>query len=467
MVSDYFDLGDHHWPISTDSADAQAWFDRGLVWAYAFNHEAARACFEGTVAADPDAAMGYWGLAHAVGPNYNKAWDAYDPLDLTQSLRIAVTASARAQECIDAADGASAKERALVATLTSRYPSPDPAEVRTGWCESYAQAMRQVHRRFPDDLDVLTLFAEALLNVTPWKLWDLSTGTPAAGAHTDEAKQLLESALAVPAARRHPGLLHMYLHLMEMSPQPEAALWAADWLRDLVPDGGHLQHMPTHIDVLCGDYRRVVTSNQAAVAADERYVAAEGALNFYTLYRAHNLHFLAYGAMFLGHERLALGAAKALSASLSDELLHVEAPPMADWLEGFLSVEAHVLIRFGRWADILALPLPVDPQLYCVTTATLHYAKGVAHAARGEVADAEEQRRSFTRAVARVPASRTLFNNTCVDILQVAAAMLDGELTYRRGDVDDAFAHLEENLAAATLTLTADQLAELDAPSAR
>jgi tetratricopeptide (TPR) repeat protein len=200
--------------------------------------------------------------------------------------------------------------------------------------------------------------------------------------------------------------------------------------------------MPTHIDVLCGDYRSVVRSNSAAIAADERFAAREGAMNFYTLYRAHDYHFKIYGAMFLGQSETALEAADQLAAALPEELLRVEVPPMADWLEGFVPMKLHALIRFGHWQEIIDTPLPDDAALYSATTAMTHYAKGVAFAATGRLDEAEDQRLLFAAAVARVPDSRTVFNNTCLDILAVASAMLDGELDYRAGKVDTAFAHL-------------------------
>jgi tetratricopeptide (TPR) repeat protein len=204
--------------------------------------------------------------------------------------------------------------------------------------------------------------------------------------------------------------------------------------------------MPTHIDVLCGDYRRVVASNSDAIAADQRFLAREGPMNFYTLYRAHNYHFKIYGAMFAGQQQAALQAADELRAALPEELLRVETPPMADWLEGFVPMRIHVLIRFGRWQDIIAEALPGDQALYCVTTAMTHYAKGVALAATGDLGGAGEQRRLFRAAAGRIPVSRTVFNNTCLDILAIAAAMLDGELDYRRGRHDAAFAHLRRSI---------------------
>jgi tetratricopeptide (TPR) repeat protein len=310
--------------------------------------------------------------------------------------------------------------------------------------------MREVYRAFPHDADVCGLFAEALMNRTAWALWDLTSGQPAEGANTAEAAEVLEQAMAQTEQAGdapHPGLLHMYIHLMEMSPHPERALRAADALRDLVPDAGHLQHMPTHIDVLCGHYHSVLTSNSRAIAADRKFMARQGAINFYSLYRCHNYHFKLYGAMFLGQYQAALDAANEMVATLPDELLRVEVPPMADWLEGFVSMKQHVWIRFGKWQEIIEQPLPDDQALFCVTTAMMHYAKTVALATTGDVAAAEAEKQLFEAAVPRVPDTRYVFNNTCLDILAVAAEMLNGELEYRKGNFDQAFAHLRQSVA--------------------
>jgi len=438
-MTDYFDLGGYERPVTTSSERAQVWFTRGLVWAYGFNHEEAAACFERAIEADPGCALAYWGLAFALGPNYNKAWDAFDPADLASCLSRAHAATAKAAEH---AAGATPAERALVHALAARYPATELAGDGSAWNAAYADAMREAYRAHPGDLDVATLFADALMNLTPWALWDQVTGQPAAGAASAEAKAVLEAALATGGGRSHPGVLHMYIHLMEMSARPEDALQAGDLLRELVPDAGHLRHMPTHLDALCGDYRGVVASNSAAIAADERYRARHGAMNFYTLYRAHDIHFKIYGAMFLGQARTAIEAADQLAAAIPEELLRVQTPPMADWLEGFVPMKMHALIRFGRWDEIIATPLPTDQELYCVTTAMIHYAKGVACAATGRIEQAGGHRAEFAAAVARVPASRTVFNNSCQDILAVAAAMLDGEVEYRKGNYDEAFGNL-------------------------
>jgi tetratricopeptide (TPR) repeat protein len=442
-MTDYYDLGSHHRAVSTASPEAQLWFDRGLVWCYGFNHDEAVRCFEKAAAIEPACAMAYWGIAYAAGPNYNKQWQAFDPVDLQRSLDRAFTAM---QNALARRDTATLVERALIDALAARYPANSPDLVNPAWNDNYANAMRDVYRAHGDDHDVAALFAEAIMNRTPWQLWDVKLGTAAAGADTIEAIAVLERAMGRPGGTSHPGLLHLYIHLMEMGPHPERALPAADHLRDLVPDAGHLIHMPTHIDMLCGHYAKVVEYNTRAIEADRKFLAREGALNFYTLYRCHDHHFKIYGAMFLGQSALALSAADALIESLTEDLLRVEVPPLADWLEGFVSMKLHVLIRFGRWHDILAEEFREDRALFCVTTAMTHYAKAVAHAALGDLPAAEQQATLFHAAVAKVLPTRYVFNNTCLDILAIAGEMMQGEIAYRRGDHDAAFAHLRKSV---------------------
>jgi tetratricopeptide (TPR) repeat protein len=435
----YYDLGTYHRQVDTPSAQAQTWVDRGLVWAYAFNHDEAIRCFERALELDPDLAIARWGIAYSVGPNYNKAWEAFDPVDLAASL-----ARARMELGLASTGRASAVERALIEALKGRFPTEDPDDIDAlhGGHVSYADAMATLAEVYPDDVDVQALAADALVNVTAWALWDTRTGEPAPGSRVLEAKRILDDALAVAAGREHPGVLHLYLHTMEMSATPQDALPAADLLRGLVPDAGHLQHMASHIDVLCGDYRNSVVSNLTAVQADRLFVEREGPLNFYSLYRAHNLHFVVYSAMFEGNSAIALRAADELAEQLTPELLAIESPPMADWLEAFVPLRIHVLVRFGRWDELISQPVPDDGNLYCTTSATIHYGRGVAHAAKGQISQAHAEREAFTAAYNRIPESRYLFNNTARDILAVAAEMLDGEIAYRKNEVDDAFAHL-------------------------
>ncbi|KAE9363790.1 TPR domain protein [Stipitochalara longipes BDJ] len=379
----YYDLGSYHRAITTSSADAQTWFDRGLIWIYGFNHEEAAKCFEKAVAADEGCAMAYWGLAYALGPNYNKPRDAFDEEEKTTNLKRTHDAARKAKTL---AVAASPVERALVTALQSRYPQKMPTTDFSLWNKQYAKAMEPVYKDFSEDVDVATLYADALMNLTPWALWDRRTGEPTPGSRVLEAKEVLEHALSGEAGLRHPGLLHCYIHLMEMSSTPEKALTIADRLPALVPDAGHLLHMPSHLDIMCGDYRQAIASNTAAILADEKFVTREGPLNFYSLYRTHNYHFRIYAAMFSGQSKIALESVAQIETSFPEELLRIKSPPMADWLEGILSMRVHVFIRFGRWQDLIDLELPKDQELYCVTTAMAHYGKGVAFAATGRLA---------------------------------------------------------------------------------
>lgn len=437
----YYDLGTYHRAVETPSEEAQLWFDRGLVWAYAFNHDEAIACFEKALSHDPLLSIARWGIAYAIGPNYNKAWDAFDPVDMAVSL-----ARARTELELAAEGRATSAERGLIDALAARFPTDDPndSDALSAGHTAYADAMLELSAAHPADIDIQTLAADALVNVTAWALWDTRTGEPAPGSRVLEATRILDAALATDAGKAHPGLLHIYLHTMEMSAHPEVALPAADLLRGLVPDAGHLQHMPTHIDVLCGDYRTSVVSNQSAVRADRKFVENEGPLNFYSLYRAHDLHFVVYSAMFSGQFGVALAAAEELAGQLTPELLSIASPPMADWLEAFAPLRTHVLIRFGRWDDLLAQALPDDTALYCTTAATIHYGRGVAYAATGQTAQARVEREAFEAAYAGIPESRYLFNNTSRDILDVARAMLDGEIAYREGNHEVAFESLRK-----------------------
>jgi len=441
-----YDLGAYSRKITTTSPDAQRWFDRGLNWCFGFHHEEAIVCFQHAIAADPACAMAHWGVAYATGPNYNYPWERRDPHAKATSLAAAYDAI---QAALSHAGPVSRAERALIEALATRFPQRTPIDDQSPWNDAFTDAMRAAHRAHPRDLDIRLVFVEAILNRTPWLMWDLITGEPTEGAGTLEAQEVLDSGFAkVPGATSHPGLLHLHIHLMEMSPHPEAALLSADRLRELCPDMGHLVHMPSHIDIQCGEYRDALLWNQKAIRADRKYYDREGGLNFYSGYRFHNYHFAAYGAMFLGQFAPALAAAKGLVETMPEALLRIPSPPMADFLESWAAILQHVYVRFGKWEDIIEQPLPADPDLYRTTTATMHYAKGVAHAALGNVPAAEAEQRLFRAAAARVPAERRhMVNVTAHQALAIAEHMLEGEIAYRRGDYPHAFAALRTAVA--------------------
>ena len=444
-MSDYYDLGAYSRTITTSSAEAQTWFDRGLNWCYGYHHEEAIECWKKALEHDPDCAMAYWGIAYATGPNYNMPWHLYDPKGRAKALAGCCDAM---QAALERLDGVSAPERALIEALKARYPQRDPIDDDMWqWNVAFADAMRAVHKARPDDLDCRAVFVEAIMNCTPWQMWDLKSGKPAERAGTVEAMAALDEVFeTTPAAWDHPGLLHLHVHLMEMSPFPHKALRTGDRLREIAPDMGHLIHMPTHIDVLCGNYRDVLLWNQKAIEADNLAVERNGAMNFYTLYRVHNFHFAIYGAMFLGQYEPAMEAAEGLIATVPEDLLRVPSPPMADFLEGYLAHKQHVLVRFGKWQEIIDQDLPEDQELYCVTTTMIHYAKAVAHAALGQITDAEAEREKFREARKTVSDTRRVHNNICQDLFDIGEEMASGEIEYRKGNYDAAFAHLRKSV---------------------
>lgn len=439
----YFDLGSFHRPITTKNPTAQLWFNRALVWSYGFNRPEAFSCSEKVVAADPECAMGYWGLAYAAAAYYNKPWELFDKDDLTKSLAQAYEAM---QQALKLVHRASPVEQALVRALATRHPQATPSNDLSAWDQQYARSMEDVYSKFGDDLDVAALYAESLMNLTPWRLWDPYTGKPTPGSRAHDVKKTLDRAFTLKGAWDHPGLLHLYIHMIEMTREPELGLKAADRLRFLIPDAGHLTHMPSHLDVLVGDYRNAIQANARAIVADDKYLDKVGAMNMYTFYRIHDMHSLIYAAMLCGQSKVALEYTQRLEDSIPDGMLRIQSPPMADWLETFLAVRPHVLVRFGRWEDILSLDVPKDKKLYCVTASTLHYARGVAYAATGCIVEAEKEQILFKEVQALVPDTRYDYPNKCVDELKVAEAMLAGEIEYRRGNYDLAFKHLKESI---------------------
>ena len=440
-----YHVGSYSRKVTTTSADAQRWFDRGLNWCFGYHHEEAVACFQKTLEIDPGCAMGHWGLGYAVGPNYNYPWELQDPAGKAAALARGYDA---ARAALALSDRTTAPERALIEALPARYPQRQPIDDQRPWNDAFADAMRLAHQAHPGDLDLRAIFVEAILNRTPWRMWDLRSGEPRAGAGTIEARDVLESAFRdLPGAMDHPGLLHLHVHLMEMSPHPEVALVTGDRLRELTPDMGHLTHMPTHIDIQCGQYRDAMLWNQKAIVADRKFYDRAGPMNFYSGYRIHNYHFAAYGAMFLGRYAPAIAAANELIKTMPEEMLRIPSPPMADFFESYVSIRQHVLIRFGKWQQLVAQDLPADRDLYCNTTAMIHYAKGVAYAALGEVPAAEAEQVLFRKAAKRVPTSRYLHNVPCVQLLAVAEEMLEGEIAYRRGEHGAAFTRLRAAIA--------------------
>ncbi|KAJ5666750.1 hypothetical protein N7462_011159 [Penicillium macrosclerotiorum] len=437
--AEYYDLGSFGHLITTTNTDAQIWFNRGLTWVYSFNHVEGAYCFEQAIAHDPACAMAYWGLAYAVGPNYNKPWEKFDLGDLHTSVQRGYDAVQKAKEH---AANATPLEQALVEAIQFRFLTNQPAKDYPALNKGYADAMKVAYEKFGDDLNVATIYADALMNMTPWALWDLFTGKPNPKAPTLEAQAVLEKALAQDGADYNPGLLHLYIHFIEMSPDPEMGINAADKLRNLVPDAGHVQHMPTHLDILVGDWRRSMDSNYKSTLADDKYFHKSGGKNFYTFYRLHDYHSLIYASMFAGRSKAALDAVTRMENTVPEEVLRIQSPPMADWLEQFMGIRLHVMVRFGMWEELKQKELPHDKELYAGTTATAHYARGIAFAATGDIPTARKEQELFLQAWSRVPETRRAYNGKIVDVLKVGASMLDGEIEYRCANYDKAFGHL-------------------------
>ena len=419
----YPDLGGYRRSVTTASPEARQYFDQGLNLYYGFNHTAAIRSFEHAIRLDPSFAVAYWGLALAWGPHIN------NPAMDEATSRAAHGAVQRAGEL---QGNAAAGERALIAALARRYAWPAPAD-RRELDVAYADAMREVWRSHPEDVDVGALFAEALMDLRPWDLW-APDGT--ARPETPEVIGTLEAVLE--REPNHPGANHFYIHACEASPDPGRATGAADRLGGLVPAAGHLVHMPSHIYIRVGRYADASEANRRAIAADLRYVAGAGRKGFYNIYRAHNYHFLAYSAMFEGRRSEAMQAARDMLEEIPLEAVR----EMPDLLDGFLAVPVHVMVRFGLWEELLAEPKP--PADLKVTTASWHYGRTVALAAVGRVDEAARSLAEFERAYANVPESAYIGNNTARVVLEVALPMAEGELEYRRGNVDRAFELLRE-----------------------
>jgi tetratricopeptide (TPR) repeat protein len=435
-----FDLGTWTRPISTDSADAQVWFDRGLNWLFAYNHEEAVACFHRALSHDPDCAIAWWGVAYAGGPFYNRAWIRFSDAEIAETLP---RCHGAAQAAMARVERASPAERALIEAVALRYQDPHERDRATlnGWHRAFTDAMRTVHRTHPDDPDIAAWFVEAAITCTPRMLFDMRTGRPNPESLTEEALSVLETALARCADQglRHPGLLHFHIHALEMSPTPERALASADALRGLAPDAGHMEHMPAHVYVLCGGYSEAVEQSRRAVAADDKYLAFGGDSNFYTTARCHDLHLYTYAAMLMGHYGAALHAADRIREIARPELIAASAWFMASILDGYSGMRSHVQVRFGKWRDLTLEAPPPDPELTPIRAAMHSYAQGVAHAALGEMAQADAAADAFHTAWLAFPEDAVFLSNPVRDTLAVGAAMLDGEIAYRRGQFDRAF----------------------------
>lgn len=413
-------LGSHHHAISTISPLAQVYFDQGLRLIYAFNHDEARRSFEQAARLDPGAAMPWWGIALALGPNINRGADPEREKAASEALR-----AARAREL-----GATEIERAYIEALSTRYPER-PAADRAALDRAYADAMRRLTQRFPDDLDAATLFAEALMNLHPWALWTRE-GEP--GPETPELVAALESVLA--RAPEHPGANHYYIHAVEASPHPERALPSAERLPRLMPGAGHIVHMPAHVYTRLGRYAEASRANENAAMVDRLYLDARRPSGFYvSMYYPHNLQFLSFSASMEGRVLKAVESGWAAAAAVPDDA--VRAMPM---LEGMRAAPYFALVRFGRWGTIVVAPAPPPEQRF--TSGIYHYARGLALARTGYPESSARELAALEAIRSAVPHGQMVGFNHAAPVLQIASLVLSGELALARGRADEAIADL-------------------------
>ncbi len=417
-------LGDVHHPVTTKSAEAQRYFDQGLAFVYAFNHDEAEASFREAARLDPNLAMAYWGEALALGPNINLPED-------DQRGKAAYAAVTKAQSL---EPGASEEERGYIDALAKRYASD--GKMRPEQQRAYADAMRALWKGHPDDPDAGALFAESLMDLHPWNLWT-SDGKPVEG--TEEITATLEAVLA-----KHPdhiGANHYYIHAVEASPHPERGLPCAERLGKLAPDAGHLVHMPSHIYIRTGRYHQSELANAQAVKIDRAYIAARRPTGVYPMmYYPHNLQFLWQSYLFEGNRRGAEQAARDLLTVVTPQA--VREMPMAEAVE---PVTLFTEARFGDWDAILAEPAPPADLAY--TNGTWHYARGLAFAAKGRTSDAEAELKRLDAIEASLPAERMAMFASQKQLLGLASAILSGEIASHQGHHDDAIKHLREAVA--------------------
>lgn len=423
----YDGFGNYERPIQTESDSAQTWFNQGMQLLYGFNHDEAIRSFEMAAKKDPGSPMPWWGIAYAHGININ------DPAMTEERSRLAREAADEAMERIG--NGTPA-EQAMVRAVDARYAYPAP-EDRTGLDQAYARAMGTAYRAFPNDADIAALYAESMMNLQPWDYWE-ADGSPK--GRILEVVRVLE--YVMDNHPDHPGANHFYIHAVEASRNPDRAVPAADRLRDLVPGSGHLVHMPSHIYIRVGRYADAVASNADATQADRDYLALAPPPQFYALYVAHNLHFLAYAGMMSGQYEVAIEAARALEADVPEAALRELAPI----IDGIMPATLHVMIRFGKWEDVLAEP--AYPEWRLVSVAARHYARSIAYSAMGQTEDARAELALFEQASAAVPEEWYIMNNPIGNVLPIAEAMIEGELLYREGKTEEAYALLREGAAA-------------------
>jgi len=417
-------LGDAHHPVSTKNVEAQKFFDQGLRFIYAFNHDEAARSFQRAAALDPKLAMAYWGIAEAVGPNYN------DPASEDRFKQ----AHEAIQKGVDLSGSASPSEQGYIKAMALRFPADPKADLHAA-AEQYRDAMRDLVKAFPDDLDAATLFAESGMDLRPWGLWH-QDGTPQEG--TEEIVATLESVLK--RDPNHLGAIHYYIHAVEASNTPERALAGANRLAAMAPAAGHIVHMPAHVYIRTGDYAAAVKTNQDAAAVDRAYIKASGAQGIYPMmYYSHNLHFIAMCSAMNGDYPEAIKAGNMLAAHVGPAVKDM--PP----LEGFVTIPMAVNVRFHKWDAILASKAP-DPAMK-VATVFWHFSRGMAFAGKNKIDQAEAEFKVVSDAEKATPEDVIFampINNKAKDILSIAENVLGAQIALAKKDTAGAVTMLRD-----------------------
>lgn len=421
----YEGFGDYKRTISTTSDEAQAFFNQGIQLMYGFNHDEAIRSFQAAAEADSQAAMPWWGIAYSHGVNIN---------DVEMGEERSLLAREASDNALERIGSATPSEAALITAVSARYEYPAPAD-RSGLDLAFADAMEAAYKKFPQDPEVGTIFADSLMNLQPWDYWE-NDGRPK--GRVEEIVAVLEKTMELHP--QHPGANHFYIHTVEASQDPDRAVPAADRLRTLVPGSGHLVHMPSHIYIRVGRYAEAVDVNAEAADADRVYFEKAPEPDMYAIYFAHNLHFLTYAAMMSGRFEDAMGAARDLENEMPEEPLKA----YAGLIDGIMPSNFHTLIRFGKWEEILQEPAYKDYRL--VSNAVRFYARSIANSALGRTKEARVEMEAFNQAMTVVPEDWFIFNNPVNKVLPIAQAMIEGELFWREGKKDKAFARLRDGI---------------------
>ena len=427
--------------ITTSSPGCREWFNRGILNSYGFKREEALRCFKKVLQSDSNCPSAHCFIAYNHAADYNNP----DGFDYGEGYK----ESQKALELANKTPSIPDWEKAVIEAQTHRFCWPVCSKTKDELHRDYAEAMRKVYDKYGHhNPDITTLYAESLMMLAPWTMWTKPPEIKPAIEETPKIVSVLEKGLEIDPT--HPGLCHFYLHAMELSPTPERALPTADILRTQYPDQGHLLHMPSHIDMWVGHYKEAIQANEVGIAANEAYKAQrEVEIEMYDMYRMHNYHFATWAAMFDGQYGTAMKYAELVEKQLSVELVTSEldgAPFGSVWLEAFTTLPWHVLVRFGRWQEIIDRPMKEDKDVYAGSTVAAYYARAIAFAVLGKPNEADAERTNFYTALSnKALENRLLFNNIMHDpvkksgVLDVAEAVLNGEVEYHKGNFDEAF----------------------------